>query len=312
MSPDDYAQRQFLYPATVPEPGSLAIVATCVGVMTSRRGGAGMRGAHARIAADSSVTFQPETATDLRVAFSAIIPPMPRIARIVVPGVPHHAAQRGNNRQDVFFVDDDRSLYLKILREESIRHGAAVLGYCLMTNHTHLVIVPKRADSLAGALVERTGVTRRPSIACMVVSGHLWRNRFHSAAMDVDHASSTCSTSNATRSAPASAARRRATRGPARRPMWTARTGEPGVARPRARSPGDLDGTEWRDQTRPPACPRPKKPPSATEPPAGRPAARATHRSPGCETKLGRRIRPQPVGRPRGSKMKKPTKKRRK
>lgn len=34
---------------------------------------------------------------------------MPRIARIVVPDVPHHVAQRGNNRQDVFFTDNDRT-----------------------------------------------------------------------------------------------------------------------------------------------------------------------------------------------------------
>ena len=33
---------------------------------------------------------------------------MPRSARIVIPDVPHHVTQRGNNRQDVFFTDDDR------------------------------------------------------------------------------------------------------------------------------------------------------------------------------------------------------------
>ncbi|MCI0491876.1 MAG: transposase, partial [Planctomycetes bacterium] len=33
---------------------------------------------------------------------------MPRVARIVIPNCPHHVTQRGNNRQDVFFVDDDR------------------------------------------------------------------------------------------------------------------------------------------------------------------------------------------------------------
>ena len=33
---------------------------------------------------------------------------MQRTARIVVPDVSHHITQRGNNRQDVFFIDDDR------------------------------------------------------------------------------------------------------------------------------------------------------------------------------------------------------------
>jgi putative transposase len=60
---------------------------------------------------------------------------MPRVARIVIPGIPHHITQRGNNRQDVFFVDDDRRHYLDILRVQSAKWGMEVLAYCLMTNH---------------------------------------------------------------------------------------------------------------------------------------------------------------------------------
>ena len=44
---------------------------------------------------------------------------MPRLARIAIPGVPHHIVQRGNNRQDVFFVDDDRRAYLGFLKEHA-------------------------------------------------------------------------------------------------------------------------------------------------------------------------------------------------
>ena len=35
---------------------------------------------------------------------------MSRKARIVIPDIAHHITQRGNNKQDVFFVDDDRPL----------------------------------------------------------------------------------------------------------------------------------------------------------------------------------------------------------
>src|SRR3972149_4686417 len=48
---------------------------------------------------------------------------MPRVARIVIPGLPHHVTQRGNNRQDVFFVDDDRRVYLQLLHRQSGLHG---------------------------------------------------------------------------------------------------------------------------------------------------------------------------------------------
>ena len=77
---------------------------------------------------------------------------MPRLARIVVPGVPHHVTQRGNNRQDVFFVDDDRRAYLQLLAQQAERFELRVLGYCLMTNHVHLVVIPEHEASLAKAV----------------------------------------------------------------------------------------------------------------------------------------------------------------
>jgi putative transposase len=70
---------------------------------------------------------------------------MHRAARAVAIGLPHHITQRGNNRQDVFFTDDDRRLYLTLLREQGLRFGLTVNAYCLMTNHVHLVAVPKHA-----------------------------------------------------------------------------------------------------------------------------------------------------------------------
>ena len=44
---------------------------------------------------------------------------MSRQARVVAEAVPHHATQRGNNRQDIFLTDDDRRFDLAILREKS-------------------------------------------------------------------------------------------------------------------------------------------------------------------------------------------------
>ena len=62
---------------------------------------------------------------------------MPRVARIVLPGRPHHITQRGNNRQDIFCVDDDLRTYLRLLQEAGVRYGFEVLGYCLMSNHIY-------------------------------------------------------------------------------------------------------------------------------------------------------------------------------
>jgi putative transposase len=112
---------------------------------------------------------------------------MPRTARIVVPGLAHHLTQRGNNRQDVFFVDDDRRAYLQILARQCARYGAGVLGYCLMTNHVHLIIVPRLADSLAKAVGRTHWLYAQHVNRLHGRSGHLWQNRFFSNAMDDTH-----------------------------------------------------------------------------------------------------------------------------
>ena len=108
---------------------------------------------------------------------------MPRIGRIVIPGCPHHITQRGNNRQDVFFVDEDRRVYLELLAEQAERFGLRIDGYCLMTNHIHLIGTPRRAESLAQA-VGRTHFRYTQHVNRMHArSGHLWQNRFYSCAL---------------------------------------------------------------------------------------------------------------------------------
>ena len=112
---------------------------------------------------------------------------MPRLARIVIPGVPHHIVQRGNNRQDVFFVDDDRKAYLSFLQDHAERFGLQIWGYCLMTNHVHLIATPASEESLAKA-VGRTHFRYSQYINRFHKrSGHLWQGRFHSCALDEGH-----------------------------------------------------------------------------------------------------------------------------
>lgn len=112
---------------------------------------------------------------------------MPRLARIVAVGEPHHVTQRGNNQQDVFFVDDDRRVYLRFLRDYALRYRFRVQGYCLMTNHVHVIGVPEEEDSLANA-IGRTHFRYSQYINQFHGrSGHLWQGRFHSCALDEAH-----------------------------------------------------------------------------------------------------------------------------
>jgi putative transposase len=99
----------------------------------------------------------------------------------------YHITQRGNNRQDVFFVDEDRQVYLSLLREQSELYGLSVVGYCLMSNHVHLVVVPLRVDSLAKAVGRTNYLYTRYVNSLHGRSGHLWQNRFFSSVLDEDY-----------------------------------------------------------------------------------------------------------------------------
>ena len=112
---------------------------------------------------------------------------MPRVARILLPGLPHHITQRGNNRQDIFFVDDDRRVYLDLLLSHCEQYALSVLGYCLMSNHIHVIGIPGDEDSLAKA-IGRTHFRYTQYVNRLHRrSGHLWQNRFFSCPLDEVH-----------------------------------------------------------------------------------------------------------------------------
>jgi putative transposase len=109
---------------------------------------------------------------------------MARLARVVVPGVPHHVTQRGNRRQETFFGADDYAAYLSLLGEWCGRCGVAVWAYCLMPNHVHLIVVPDRAEALRRALGEtHRRYTRRVNFRAGW-RGYLWQGRFASFPLD--------------------------------------------------------------------------------------------------------------------------------
>src|SRR5262252_7544861 len=72
---------------------------------------------------------------------------MARIARVVVPGLPHHVTQRGNRREPVFYGADDYRFYRRLVAAAARRAGTAVWAYCLMPNHVHLPIMPTWRDA---------------------------------------------------------------------------------------------------------------------------------------------------------------------
>lgn len=112
---------------------------------------------------------------------------MARIARVVVPGIPHHVTQRGNRREPIFFRDEDYQFY-RTLIAEAVRHaGAAVWGYCLMPNHVHLIVTPDDEDGLRKSFAEAHRRYTGAINARFQWTGHLFQGRFGAVAMDEAH-----------------------------------------------------------------------------------------------------------------------------
>lgn len=112
---------------------------------------------------------------------------MARMARVVVPGVPHHVTQRGNRRQNVFFKEDDYHLYSRLVKHYCNEACVDIWAYCLMPNHVHLIVVPQTTDALHRSLAEAHRRYTRHVNFREGWRGYLWQGRFGSFAMDDPH-----------------------------------------------------------------------------------------------------------------------------
>ena len=109
---------------------------------------------------------------------------MPRPSRFVLPGHPHHLLQRGNNRNAIFFHEDDYTFFLKSLRLASIRYGCHIHAYVLMTNHIHLLVSPETEGSLA-RLMQSIGRRYVPYINQRYQrTGTLWEGRYRAVLLE--------------------------------------------------------------------------------------------------------------------------------
>ena len=112
---------------------------------------------------------------------------MPRSARVVLANCPHHVVQRGHNRGVVFVEKGDYEYYLANLRTFKRSFGCRVYGFCLMTNHVHLIVDPGSDVASLGRLLKRLAgrqtrwVNRREGRR-----GTLWEGRYKSSPIQTE------------------------------------------------------------------------------------------------------------------------------
>ncbi|SDU21814.1 transposase [Pseudomonas orientalis] len=105
---------------------------------------------------------------------------MARRPRVLLPDIPLHIIQRGNNRAACFYADKDYIFYIDTLAELAELYGCKVHALCLMTNHVHLLLTP---TCCAGASLLMKGLGQRYVQYVNRTyqrTGTLWEGRFRS------------------------------------------------------------------------------------------------------------------------------------
>ena len=107
-----------------------------------------------------------------------------RLSRSILPddGV-YHVATRGVARSPIYLEDDDRLYFLRLLREVTDAARWGCHGFCLMTNHYHLVVATTR-DLLSRAMPRLNGLYARSFNEKYGRSGHLFGDRFVARVVD--------------------------------------------------------------------------------------------------------------------------------
>ncbi len=117
---------------------------------------------------------------------------MARLGRYFIPDQPLHIIQRGNDRQPVFFGDDDFAQYRAWLIDAAAANGLTVHAYVLMTNHVHLLATPATAASLPRTMQALGRRYVRFINTALKRSGTLWEGRYRAAPIESEDYFITC------------------------------------------------------------------------------------------------------------------------
>lgn len=81
---------------------------------------------------------------------------MPGKQRFLLPGIPCHVVQRGNNRSACFYGDDDFAFYMSIVGEALRKHHVQLHAYVLLTNHVRPLMTPATPEGI-GKVMQSIG-----------------------------------------------------------------------------------------------------------------------------------------------------------
>ena len=107
---------------------------------------------------------------------------MPRIERVDVGNQIYHVINRANSRANIFYNNKDYQLLESILEEAVEKFNMRLLAYCLMPNHWHLILYPKKDGDLSKFMgwLTNTHTRRYHAMKKTIGHGHLYQGRYKS------------------------------------------------------------------------------------------------------------------------------------
>lgn len=102
---------------------------------------------------------------------------MARPLRIEFAGALYHVTSRGDGQEDVYLDDNDREIYIEVLRDVQQRFNWTIHAYCLMSNHYHLLIETPDSN-LAKGMRHLNGVYTQKFNRSHKRVGHVFQGRY--------------------------------------------------------------------------------------------------------------------------------------
>ncbi len=112
---------------------------------------------------------------------------MSRSGRRILLEYPYHITHRGNNKQQLFFCEEDYRNYLYWLEEVSRKYEFNILAFCLMPNHVHFIAKAGHKDSFAQTIKMLHARYARHFHSKNDSVGHVWQGRYYSCLLEEGH-----------------------------------------------------------------------------------------------------------------------------
>jgi len=109
---------------------------------------------------------------------------MPRANRYILPGCSYHVTHRCHNRSFLLRFAMDRNEYRERLRQAKKEFNVSLLGYCITSNHTHLLVNAETTEALSDMMQKLEGEFAEYYNHRKKRSGAFWDGRYNCTMID--------------------------------------------------------------------------------------------------------------------------------